>query len=650
MEPEITQSQLSLYQSYIGHDTANSLTATNPDQQFTGPKDSSASMIDPNNEPQALFTQESLHEDYGLDQLISTLIENHIWLIGLLTGIIIILVVLSCSLRSNYFQENYFFTRAKEWVHLPLLQQSGQDSLPTAEAGTNHNNVTSAEPEPNLVSTPAQHAVLCSWVSETSPDEQHTKMKSSWAETEQNNQQNFAADMSALLLTETKSEELEPIAHPTTPIPCDASLESLRNSFKSQKNHFVFNADIFLTKSESLDEARSHPREKCFKANRSVDELLPRQDEQLADSSPSEQQHMSTSSIPCTPQKCRKLQERRGSNHSLTIAVNKPVETNILPTVVTPRECSAAQFLLTAGNCMDRRQLQSCLKDVKSLHAEFWSIPNNAAELSEQVSGCSVKNRYRYVLPNPQSRVKLPVTTNSSDLASGYINANYIRAENGDARAYIATQGPLDNTINDFWLMVWAERAPAIVMITKLVESGKTKCEPYLPADGETCRYGDVIVTLDSVEEASGCTVRQLSLKRDGEEEIHHLTHYWYSDWPDHKTPDNPRTLVDLAVTIESMRRGRSCLLLSSPLSSPPTESGPIVVHCSAGVGRTGCFIAICQGLSQLLAEGKVDILGIVCSLRCDRGGMVQTAEQYEFIHRALCLFEKSTLSDYAGD
>lgn len=195
---------------------------------------------------------------------------------------------------------------------------------------------------------------------------------------------------------------------------------------------------------------------------------------------------------------------------------------------------------------MDRRQLQSCLKDVKSLHAEFWSIPNNAAELSEQVSGCSVKNRYRYVLPNPQSRVKLPVTTNSSDLASGYINANYIRvkdskvevwqnefkknnknvngiavrcercvfqAENGDARAYIATQGPLDNTINDFWLMVWAERAPAIVMITKLVESGKTKCEPYLPADGETCRYGDVIVTLDSVEEASGCTVRQLSLK-----------------------------------------------------------------------------------------------------------------------------------------
>jgi len=88
---------------------------------------------------------------------------------------------------------------------------------------------------------------------------------------------------------------------------------------------------------------------------------------------------------------------------------------------------SAAQFLLTAGNCMDRRQLQSCLKDVKALHAEFWSIPTNASELCEQVSGCSMKNRYRYVLPNPQSRVKLPLLTDASDLASTYINANYIR-------------------------------------------------------------------------------------------------------------------------------------------------------------------------------------------------------------------------------
>lgn len=454
MEP--AHNRQSLHEPATGYDDVPPLITTSTiSAHFL----STSSMVDSNNEPpQALFTEGSLQEDNGLDQLITTLIENHIWLIGLLTGVIIILVVLSCSLRSNYFQENYFFTRAKEWVHLPLLQQSGQDSLLTAEAGSGPNNVPVSEPEPQLNSTSAQHADLCSWVSETSPDERQTKMKSSWNEDELNNQQNLttAADMSALLLRETCPDQIESPVHPATPKSpsCDSRFESLRNSFKAQKNHFVFNADIFLTKSESLDEAhcRSQPREKCFKPNRSVDEILSRQDEHQSDSPSLDQQHTSTSSsIPCTPLKCRKLQERRGSNHSLTIAVSKPAETNVLPTVVTPREwlvgffflfhifshvvikhifknySSAAQFLLTAGNCMDRRQLQSCLKDVKALHAEFWSIPTNASELSEQVSGCSMKNRYRYVLPNPQSRVKLPLLTDTSDLTSTYINANYIR-------------------------------------------------------------------------------------------------------------------------------------------------------------------------------------------------------------------------------
>lgn len=450
---ESAHNRQSLNEPDTGYDHAPHLITSTISAQLLS-SSSSASMVDSNNEPQALFTEGSLQEDHGLDQFLTTLIENHIWLIGVLTGIIIILVVLSCSLRSNYFQENYFFTRAKEWVHLPLLQQSGQDSLLTAENGANPNNVPVSEPEPQLTPTPAQHADLCSWVSETSPDERQTKRKSSWNEAELNNQHNLtsAVDMSTLLLTETSPEQPEFPVQPTTPKSpsCDSNLDSLRNSFKAQKNHFVFNADIFLTKSESLDEAhsRSQPREKCFKTNRSVDEILSRQDDNQTDSQSLDQQHTSTSSIPCTPLKCRKLQERRGSNHSLTIAVSKPAETNILPTVVTPREwlvllqtffmvgififyyfyySSAAQFLLTAGNCMDRRQLQSCLKDVKALHAEFWSIPTNASELCEQVSGCSMKNRYRYVLPNPQSRVKLPLLTDASDLASTYINANYVR-------------------------------------------------------------------------------------------------------------------------------------------------------------------------------------------------------------------------------
>merc|ERR1712071_399613 len=381
--------------------------------------------------------------------------------------------------------------------------------------------------------------------------------------------------------------------------------------------------ELVLSKSESLDEActRLESREKCFKANRSVDEILG-----------SSQSEVSPGHV-LNPIKSRKLQERRGSNHSLTIAV-KPAD-NTLPTVITPRECSAAQFLLTAGNCMTRRQLRACLGDVKSLHAEFWSIPTNAPDLLELVSGCALKNRYRYVLPNPLSRVQLP-SKDPSDPSSGYINANYIRGPNGEARAYIATQGPLANTIGDFWLMVWTEKSPAIIMITKLVESRNTKCEPYLPeVEGQAGEvlYEDIYVSVVHVEEKDGYTIRQLSLRRG--DEVRQLVHYWYSDWPDHKTPENPQTLVELATTVMGLYRQPN-----STDQSNAERMGPIIVHCSAGVGRTGAFIAVCQGLSQLVSEDQVDILGIVCALRCDRGGMVQTAEQYEFIHRGLCLFQ----------
>ena len=330
METETTPNHFDLYKSFTHYEASTLTNLANSERHLTILQDSSSSMIDPNNEPQALFTQGSLQEDYGVDKFISSLVDEHIWLIGLLTGVIIILVVLSCSLRSNYFQENYFFTRAKEWVHLPLLQQSAQDSLLTAETGAVHSEVAAIEPEQPQLS-PAQH---CSWVTETSPEQQRVTMKSSWAEVDHDgDQQKLTLDMSTLSMTSACTDEIESTDQPSASSPC----ELLRSSFKAKKNHFVFNADIFLTKSESLDEARSRSqlREKCFKANRSVDEILSRQEK--PSSSSSDQQKQSTSSIPCTP-KCRKLQERRGSNHSLTIAVKPEEIQNILPTVVTPRE------------------------------------------------------------------------------------------------------------------------------------------------------------------------------------------------------------------------------------------------------------------------------------------------------------------------
>jgi len=152
-------------------------------------------------------------------------------------------------------------------------------------------------------------------------------------------------------------------------------------------------------------------------------------------------------------------------------------------------------------------------------------------------------------------------------------------------------------------------------MITKLVESRNTKCEPYLPeVEGQAGEvlYEDIYVSVVHVEEKDGYTIRQLSLRRG--DEVRQLVHYWYSDWPDHKTPENPQTLVELATTVMGLYRQPN-----STDQSNAERMGPIIVHCSAGVGRTGAFIAVCQGLSQLVSEDQVDILGIVCALRCDR-------------------------------
>lgn len=275
-----------------------------------------------------LVTEDSLQEDYGINTLVATLVEEHIWVIGIFTCILTVLVLLSCSLRSNYFHENYFIVRAKEWVHLPLLQPSGPpDSLITAEAPGMSANAESERPNESAECLPAQHDT-CSWVSETALN---SSLVDGGQEKSLINQ-----DMSTLTAAPRQEDIIEPVA-------TDSELSStLRHHHSFKKDQFVFNADLFLTKSESLDESqsRSQLRDKCLKANRSVDEILSSRS-QSQDQSKSEQSQpdSAASSIPCTP-KCRKLQERRGSNHSLTIAVGKPAETNILPTVVTPREWS----------------------------------------------------------------------------------------------------------------------------------------------------------------------------------------------------------------------------------------------------------------------------------------------------------------------
>ncbi|CAE1272148.1 PTPRR [Acanthosepion pharaonis] len=236
------------------------------------------------------------------------------------------------------------------------------------------------------------------------------------------------------------------------------------------------------------------------------------------------------------------------------------------------------------------------------------------------------------MIPNEHSRVILP--NYEGDSLSSYINANYIRGYEVEACAYIATQGPMAHTIVDFWRMVWHEKSPIIVMITKLKEKNQSKCENYLPE--KIGGYGDIEVTVDKVAQRPGYLMHFLTLRCKGE--AHKVVHYWYTAWPDHKPPDSPKMILDLVREVE-LRRYKD---------DGVTPKGPITVHCSAGIGRTGCFIAISIGIRQLREEHSVDVLGIVCSMRMDRGGMIQTHEQYEFIHQALCEYEK--MLDAGGD
>ncbi|XP_034149688.1 receptor-type tyrosine-protein phosphatase S isoform X19 [Esox lucius] len=227
------------------------------------------------------------------------------------------------------------------------------------------------------------------------------------------------------------------------------------------------------------------------------------------------------------------------------------------------------------------------------------------------------KNRYANVIAYDHSRVIL--TPIEGITGSDYINANYIdgyRKQN----AYIATQGPLPETFGDFWRMVWEQRAATVVMMTRLEEKSRIKCDQYWPSRG-TETYGMTQVTLlDTIELATFC-VRTFSLHKNGSSEKREVRQFQFTAWPDHGVPEYPTPFLAF------LRRVKTC--------NPP-DAGPIIAHCSAGVGRTGCFIVIDAMLERIKHEKTVDIYGHVTLMRSQRNYMVQTEDQYSFIHDAL--------------
>ncbi|KAM6166223.1 receptor-type tyrosine-protein phosphatase C [Erethizon dorsatum] len=255
--------------------------------------------------------------------------------------------------------------------------------------------------------------------------------------------------------------------------------------------------------------------------------------------------------------------------------------------------------------------------------AEFQSIPRVFSKFSIKDARKPFnqnKNRYVDILPYDYNRVELSEI--NGDTGSTYINASYIDGFK-EPRKYIAAQGPRDETVDDFWRMIWEQKATVIVMVTRCEEGNRNKCAEYWPSVEEGTRtFGDVIVKINEHKRCPDYIIQKMNItnkKEKGNGRV--VTHIQFISWPDHGVPEDSHLLLKLRRRVNTFSN---------------FFSGPIVVHCSAGVGRTGTYIGIDAMLEGLEAEGKVDVYGYVVKLRRQRCLMVQVEAQYILIHQAL--------------
>ncbi|XP_065512572.1 receptor-type tyrosine-protein phosphatase C [Caloenas nicobarica] len=254
---------------------------------------------------------------------------------------------------------------------------------------------------------------------------------------------------------------------------------------------------------------------------------------------------------------------------------------------------------------------------------EFQSIPRVFTKFSikeAKKSHNQNKNRYIDILPYDHNRVELSEI--SGDLGSDYINASYIDGFK-EPRKYIAAQGPKDETTDDFWRMIWEQKATIIVMVTRCEEGKRNKCAQYWPSmENGSATYGDIIVKINESKTCPDYVIQKLHITNGRERTAgRDVTHIQFTSWPDHGVPEDPHLLLKLRRRVNALSN---------------FFSGPIVVHCSAGVGRTGTYIGIDAMLEGLDAEGRVDVYGYVVKLRRQRCLMVQVESQYILIHQAL--------------
>ncbi|XP_069450728.1 tyrosine-protein phosphatase non-receptor type 13 isoform X14 [Ovis canadensis] len=225
------------------------------------------------------------------------------------------------------------------------------------------------------------------------------------------------------------------------------------------------------------------------------------------------------------------------------------------------------------------------------------------------------KNRYKNILPYDATRVPLGDE-------GGYINASFIKIPVGrEEFVYIACQGPLPTTVGDFWQMIWEQNSTVIAMMTQEVEGEKIKCQRYWPnvLGKSTMVSNRLRLALVRVQQLKGFVVRAMTLEDIQTGEVRHISHLNFTAWPDHDTPSQPD---DLLTFISYMRHVH--------------RSGPIITHCSAGIGRSGTLICIDVVLGLISQDLEFDISNLVRCMRLQRHGMVQTEDQYIFCYQVI--------------